>query len=203
MRKPIASLILSLIVLVAFGMEAKAQIPKEGTLSGMNAFSATFKVVAMGQEQAHVTYEVLGVAISDTGEGPFHNSSFRCIGAQHVVKGAYDDDSGFCEYIRPDGDKIFVTYKATGKMGVGGKGTATFVGGTGKMAGIQGSSEFTRFNVRPVAEGTFQGYQRTKGQYKLPWAKGGQLLFYRGCSWLCLVHMIREGSRSVKNKFNI
>lgn len=84
------------------------------------------------------------------------------------MKGEYNNNSGFCVGTRPDGDQIFWTYKTAGKLGVGAKGTVTLVGGTGKMTGIQGNSEYTEFPMRPAAEGTLQGYIRSKGQYKLP-----------------------------------
>ena len=168
MKKVITSLILSLIVLAAFGMEAKAQIPKEGTISNTWAFSGTFKALPMGQERLQMTYEVMGVIIGDTSEDLFHNTSFRCLGSMHAVKGEFNDESGFCVCTRLDGDQIFLTYKATGKVGVSAKETQTIVGGTGKLVGIQGNAELTRFGVRRAAEGTFQGYEKGKGQYKLP-----------------------------------
>ena len=168
MKKTITSLILSLVVLVAFGMEAKAQIPKEGTISFKFGYSGTSKSLAMGQERLQMTYEVMGVIIGDTSEDLFHNTSFRCLGSMHAVKGEFNDESGFCVCTRLDGDQIFLTYKATGKVGVSAKETQTIVGGTGKLAGIQGNAELTRFGVRRSAEGTFQGYEKGKGQYKLP-----------------------------------
>ena len=157
-----------LVLVIAFAATVEAQIPKEGTYSVTDSFSGTFKALRMGQERVQITYEVMGVSLSDTGEGLFHNMSWRCIGTLHAVKGEYNDDNGSCVIIRPDGDQYFLTYKATGKLGGIGKGTSTIVGGTGKLVGIQGSSEFTRFSVRPVAEGTIQGYEKAKGQYKLP-----------------------------------
>jgi len=168
MKKAIASLILSLVVLVVFGMEAKAQIPKEGTTSGTGAYSSTFKALPMGQERLQMTYELMGVIIGDTSEDLFHNASWRCLGALHAVKGEFNYNSGFCVATRPDGDQIFWTYKTAGKLGGGNKGTWTYVGGTGKLTGIQGNGEVTDFPMRPAAEGTFQGYVRTKSQYKLP-----------------------------------
>ena len=154
---------------IVFVLEAMAQLPKEGTTSSTNGYSTTFKVIAMGQERVQITYETLGVIISDTGEGIWHNASFRCIGAMHVVKGAFDDDSGFCVVTCPDGDQAFQTYKATGRFGVAAKGTGVWVGGTGKLTGIQGTLEFARFNTpKPAAEGTVQGYNKVKGNYKLP-----------------------------------
>ena len=168
MKKTVLVLILGIVLLAVFGTEAKAQIPKEGTTSETWAWSGTFKALPMGQERVEMTFELMGVVIADTSEDLYHNSSFRCLGALHAVKGE-TNDSGFCVHTRPDGDQAFLTYKATGKLGVsGGKGTWTYVGGTGKVAGIQGTAEYTNFLVRPAAEGTFQGYSRAKVHYKRP-----------------------------------
>jgi hypothetical protein len=167
MKKAITALVLSLVILAVFGPEAKAQVPKEATTSCTNSYSGTFKALPMGQERVQMTYESMGLTICDSGENLFHNTSFRCLGALHAVKGEYNN-SGFCVATRPDGDQIFSTYKSVGKMGGIAKGTLTIVGGTGKLAGIEGNSEYTEFFMRPAAEGTFQAYNRSKGQYKLP-----------------------------------
>ena len=167
MKGNIRKLAILVIILVVFGAEAKAQIPKEGATSFISPYSGTLKVLAMGKERVQMTYESMGQIIGETPEDIFHNASFRCLGALHAVKGEYDN-SGFCISTRPDGDQIFWTYKSTGKMGVGGRGTSTYVGGTGKLTGIQGNGEVSDFPMRPAAEGTFQGYSRAKGQYKLP-----------------------------------
>jgi len=63
-------------------------------------------------------------------------------------------------------------------MGGIAKGTLTIVGGTGKLAGIEGNSEYTEFFMRPAAEGTFQAYNRSKGQYKLPWLNEWRDIFH-------------------------
>jgi hypothetical protein len=168
MKKMIIALVLGIVLLAVFGPEAKAQVPKEGSTSSTLAYSGTFKALPMGQERVQITYELMGVMIGDTVEDFNHNSSQRCLGACHVVKGEFKDGSGFCVQTRPDGDQIFGTYKEVGKLGGMYKGTFTIVGGTGKLVGIQGSTEYSGTMVRPAAEGTFQGYERGKGQYKLP-----------------------------------
>ena len=168
MKKTVFVLILAIVLLAVFGPDAKAQGLKEASTSFNIVYSGTFKALPMGQERLQFTYEIMGVAIGDTPEDFHHNASFRCVGGFHAVKGEFKDDSGSCVFTRPDGDKIFSTYKAAGKMGGEAKGTFTIVGGTGKLVGIQGDGEFPRFAVRPAAEGTFQGYARWKGQYKLP-----------------------------------
>jgi len=169
MSKRTTILTLNLILLIVFGSYAQAQIAKEGTLSYIIAFSGTYRDISMGQERLVRTYELLGVTISDTGDGPLHNSSVRCIGAAHILKGNLEDDKGLCVFTRPDGDQIFGPYKTeTGKIGVTAKGTSTWIGGTGKMTGIEGPNEWIRIMVRPAAEGTLQGYNKVKGNYKLP-----------------------------------
>jgi len=168
MKRNITKLAVFVIILAAFGTETNAQVPKEGTISETCAYSGTAKVLPMGQERIQITWESMGVSLSDTGKGLLHNASFRCLGAFNAVRGEYNDGSASCVMIRLDGDQIFLTMKSTGKLGGGSKGTLTIVGGTGKLIGIQGSAEFTTVDVQPAAEGTFQGYNRWKGQYKLP-----------------------------------
>jgi hypothetical protein len=168
MHKAFVVLAVGLISGLAVAADAPAPIPKEGSIGSLSTYSGTVKALPLGKDRAQISYEVMGVVISDTGEGILHNSSVRCLGGMHVVNGAFEDESGSCVYTRPDGDQIFQTSKATGKIGVAAKGTYTLVGGTGKMTGITGGGEYTRTNVRPAAEGTSQSYARSKGTYKLP-----------------------------------
>ena len=167
MKKNVKIIIVFVIFLFAFGMEAMGQVAKEGTTSGTMTYSGTPKVLPMGQERLQMTYESFGVHIGDTPEDIFHNASVRCLGSLHAVKGEYTNN-GFCVATRPDGDKIFYTIQSKGKLGGAAKGSTLTVGGTGKMTGAQGNSEYTDFPLRPAAEGTFQGFTKWKGQYKLP-----------------------------------
>jgi hypothetical protein len=55
---------------------------KEGTYSATQYMSGTtFNTVPMGEEHFYMSYEMTGVAISDTGEGFAHNVSVYCPGA--------------------------------------------------------------------------------------------------------------------------
>jgi len=58
-----------------------------------------------------------------------------------LIKGEYDDHSGFLRYTCPNGDNIFATFTGSGKRDVGKKVTYTFVGGSGQFAGIEGGAE--------------------------------------------------------------
>ncbi len=168
MRKGILVLAAGLVSVVAFAADAPAPIPKEGSSSFVNVLSGTVKAMPLGKDQVQLSYETMGVSTSPTGEGLLHNASMRCLGGMHVVNGAFDNESGSCVLTRPDGDQVFTSHKASGKVGVAAKGTFTYVGGTGKMAGITGGGEFTRYNVRPAAEGTSQSVTHGTAKYKLP-----------------------------------
>ena len=170
MKKIILASALSLVLLVAFGLGAKAEMAKEGTFSITQYMSGTtFKAVPMGEEHFYMSYEMMGVAISDTGEGFLHNVSVYCPGSLYAVKGVKVQESGVLIYTDLDGDKVFQAWKTTsGKLVGVTKGTGTFVGGTGKYTGITGDQEWTWSGVHPAAEGTFQGICKIKGNYKLP-----------------------------------
>lgn len=164
MKNVITLSILILVFLVTFGTETRAQRPKEDTFSVTWAYSGTYKILPLGQERVQINYEIMGPGIADTSDDLLHDSSFHCLGAGQAVKGE-TEHSGSCVSTCPDGDQIFWTYKATGKLGGNGRGTTLITGGTGKLTGIQGSAEYLEFNMRPAADGTFQGYTRAQGQH--------------------------------------
>lgn len=168
MRKGILVLAVGLVSLLAVAADAPPPIPKEGSISFVNVLSGNVVRMALGKDRLQLSYDIMGVSTSPTGEGLLHNASVRCVGGLHIVNGAWDDASGSCIYTRPDGDQVFAIYKDAGKVGVPIKGTFTFVGGTGKMAGITGGGEFTRVSVRPAAEGTLQSAARYTAKYELP-----------------------------------
>jgi hypothetical protein len=137
----------------------------EGKESGTMSYSGPVKLLTMGKERVQMNYEGLGIYI---GEGPMNNASFRFMGALQIVKGVYDNDFGLLIFTTPEGHQGFATYEATGRIGAGGKGIYKYVGGTGKLAGLQGGGEFTRISLRPSAEETIQGYNKVNGHWKLP-----------------------------------
>ena len=165
-------LIFSFVMMFCFvsGLANAKEMAKEGTESGTMSYSGPVKLLTMGKELVQMNYEGLGVYI---GEGPMNNASFRFMGALQIVKGVYDNDFGLVVFTTPEGHKAFATYEAAGRIGAGGggKGTFRYVGGTGKLAGLQGGGEFTRISLRPSAEGTIQGYNKVKGHWKLPQTK--------------------------------
>ena len=51
--------------------QEKAQMAKEGDLSGTHSFSGTFKATKIGEDFLLVTGENTGVLVSNSGAGPF------------------------------------------------------------------------------------------------------------------------------------
>lgn len=171
MKKSIWILGLTLIVFLIFGLNVYAQ-PKEGVESVTTTFYVTAKVLPSGEGRMAMTYEGIGLMISDTTEGLFHNATLRNLGGMTFERGVYKDERGSGVINLKTGEKVFFTYTATGVAEPGGtgtaKGTAIITGGTGKVTNIQGSYEFIRTSVRSAMEGIGQSYTKAKIQYKLP-----------------------------------
>ncbi len=167
--KVLALVLLATAIILSVPTSTPAQLAKEGAISCLAPYSTTsLKSIAMGQERSSHAYEIVGVVIGDSPDSILHNASVRCVGVIHIVKGVIDD-SGFCVYLRPDGDRIFSVTKANGPMGPGAKRVWTLVGGTGKFVGITGGGESTSASgIRPAIEGVMQNYTKMNGRYTLP-----------------------------------
>jgi hypothetical protein len=162
--------ILGLITLAVFGFGNIAFGQNEVTESVTTSYYGTSKKFPLGPDRGYETWESFGVVLSDTGQGLFHNVTIRCMGTTLAEKGGYEVE-GYCGYTLKDGEKVFLSIKFGGKMGMPptpAKGTAKFIGGTGKYSGIQGGTEYTSYFLRPSAEGIMQSYNKAKITYKLP-----------------------------------
>lgn len=154
-----------LLALNAFAGDTSGPIPTEGKTQATQVTSGAVQVIPLAKDQARVSYDVMGVRLR---EGDLlHKSSVRCVGAMIATNGTFDDEVSNCIFTRPDGDQAFTAAKGAGKVGGEARGTWKFIGGTGKLAGIQGSGDWTRTSVRPAMQGTTQGIIETSGTYKL------------------------------------
>ena len=167
--KAYLAIFLTLALLLATGSVTAEEKSKEGMVSGTSVYHGTFEALAMLKESVQLNFKLWGVEFSDTGEGLFHNSTFYCLGNLYAVKGIYKNNFSLCEYTISNGDKVYMTGGGTGEFGAPStKGSWTIIGGTGEYQGITGSGTSERYSLRPAAEGTFQGYSKPKGSWKLP-----------------------------------
>ena len=162
----IFGLLLVLIVTptVAF---AQSPLPKEGNGALTSYFAGTSKILPMGKDGVRITYEVLGIATNNAGQGFAHNASVRCHGGLDVVKGAWDNEQGSCVLADRDGDQVFYRFMGSGS-GAEAKLTGSYVGGTGKYEGITGHYESVRTALRPTVTGTTHSIAKITYTYRLP-----------------------------------
>lgn len=168
MKRIILASILVIAFLLAFVPISKAEMAKEGSLSGTVTYAGSHKVIPLDKERFVLTYENFGVRVSDNKESPLHGMSTHNVGVMYFENGV-GRLKGYIFNIDKDGDKVIIelTEEASqlGPNPTSGKGK--IIGGTGKFKGIQGSMEYTRKNMKPAAEGTHQAISRATGTWKI------------------------------------
>jgi hypothetical protein len=170
MKKALILLVATLFLLAIASNVLCEEIAKEGTLSGKGFASGTYTVHQLEEQRAtFLTWKQMGVNLSASGEGPFHNMSSKCAGVTLYDKGV-GTTLGYCINVAPDGDKTLYQVKEENrKPGPGIKtGQWKYINGTGKFAGIEGGGEYKTYGVRPAADGTYQTVSSSTGSYKLP-----------------------------------
>ena len=151
---------LSLALFAAFGASALAgELPKQGTYSTTWTFSGPYTLLEVGEDEWAWISNFTLVIWNNAGEGFLHDMTGDCI----EIGGPDRQTSGYCTYTDADGNKIFEAYTEEEE----GKGTATYRGGTGKYAGLQGGGEYEYTFTPDTPEGTFHGYGGDEGSYTL------------------------------------
>jgi hypothetical protein len=162
------TIMFALMFLLTTGTVVGAEMAKEGSASaGVTYFTSTSQVLAQGKENFVANYDARGVSGSDDDTSPFYGTSGQCVGTFRGIKGEFKE-VGLCTYTRPNGDKIFMSYEAAGKLGAPVKGTMTLVGGTGECDGITGNGEFTRTSIKGPAEGIGASISKSTVSWKIP-----------------------------------
>jgi hypothetical protein len=166
MKKALMLSTLTLFLIVSAGYVFAEEMPKEGTASGTTGYNSAVTVMMM-ENDVQVTFDALGVYITDSADSPFNNASVRILGSGLVLKGAYNELGSMCLTLS-NGDKVFSIYEGKGIGGGKLKGKFTLTGGTGNFAGITGEGEMDRLNVaKPAMKGTTQGYVKNKFTWKI------------------------------------
>jgi len=169
MKKAFVILVLTLFVLVTAGTVVGAEMAKKGNGDYRSGKSGTFVFIPMGKERMQMNFEEVGVVVSAPENSPLYNASFRDIGTLHAIKGKHKM-SGFVEWTRPNGDKIYATFEGEGLLGGGGSKTVLkFVGGTGTCTGITGTIEIKGTpGIKPAKKGVYNGISVGKFNWKIP-----------------------------------
>ena len=134
------------------------ELPKEGPISATFVNEGRVDAMQIGDEQWAWTNYARTATVGDSEGDLLHNMSGDCMGM-----GVNNQGSGYCRHVDADGDMIFERWQDVDI----GKGTATFLGGTGKYAGITGTLEYD-YVMLPSPEGALHLAGKTRGSYKLP-----------------------------------
>lgn len=171
MKGKILASILTLFILVSFTQPSIAEMPKEGTGSATMMYSGTFKMFSPDENHQIVTYENTGVLVSDNGKGPFNNMSTHNVGTIYFENGV-GKLLGYVTCTDPDGDKVVIEIKETNAKPApapdGNSGTGKYLYGTGKFAGITGTTQYKRWYFYPAIKDTYQAISKSKSSWKIP-----------------------------------
>lgn len=155
----------------AAGVADAQQLPAEGKLSvtytAVNA--SPIRPIAIGKDQDMSVSSSMMTAVNDAGIGLLHNLGGRCLMSTIIDKAAKTfEQHGYCTYTDADGDQLFEKV-AFDKQPLGSVMVAkgTWVGGTGKFAGLEGAIEIRHAPVRSPIDGTMQGAGKKTGSYRI------------------------------------
>jgi hypothetical protein len=119
-----------------------ADLPKQGTDSYTTTFVTVSRTQMKAGDRTITTSEFVGITRNDNGGPMFSDMGARCLGMSELV-GKDSVGQGTCAETDNDGDEIYSTFQFKGSGG-----THTFVGGTGKYAGLSGTADFTAQSVK-------------------------------------------------------
>ena len=167
MRKVLITLSIIAFVFTAFGLAIGDEMAKEGSGSYKFYYTSTSQNLMIEKLAGVWNYEARGVSGVDDKTSPFYMASSQCIGSVKGVKGVFKE-AGLCTIACPNGDKIYMSYEGSGKMGEPMKGSSNLIGGTGNCVGITGTGEFTRAMLKGPAEGIGASMSVGKVSWKVP-----------------------------------
>lgn len=168
MKKPWIILIAVLCLIVPLSYATGDELAKQGEGTIRMAHTGAYKLLPMGTDRSEAIFEAAGLVVEAPENCPLYKATYLVFGSSHRVKDDYEE-RGSVRYTRPDGDEVFMTYEAKGKIGTERKSKATLVGGTGKCAGITGTSESTGImGFKPPKEGMSAGSSSGRLNWKIP-----------------------------------
>lgn len=147
---------------------AGAELAKQGEGTIRMAHTGNYRLLTMGNDRSEAVFEAAGLVVDAPENCPFYKATYLVFGSSHRFKDDYVE-RGSVRFTRPDGDEIFMTYEANGKIGTERKSKSALVGGTGKCAGITGTGEAIGImGFKPPKEGMSAGSSSSKLNWKMP-----------------------------------
>ena len=165
MKKCLLISTLSLVLVIALGVEGSAQTKKEMTFSGTHYWSSTGKTFPIDSDRIVMYPELLGVRVNDSGDGPFHGASVHIVGVGYRTKGYYGY-RGYVTWIDKDGD--IVVWELLDTPAGASTSPGRLIDATGKYAGWQGTIEYSIQYPKAFPDGTRRGITRETAKIVAP-----------------------------------
>jgi hypothetical protein len=165
MKKCLLISVLSLVLVIAWGVEGSAQTKKEMTFSGTHYWSSTGKIIQIDPDRMILPLELLGIRVNDSGDGPFHGASVHIVGVGYRTKGYYGY-RGYVTWIDKDGD--IVIWELLDTPPGASTSPGRLIDATGKYAGRQGTIEYSLQYPKAFPEGTRRGIARETAKIVAP-----------------------------------
>jgi hypothetical protein len=170
--QPSKGILTSVTLITALTLSAAtmaAELPKEGTFTGMYAGAETFKAYPVGKEQTLLVFDTNDLTV---GKGFLDHMTWHCFGIASIATGM-EHYSGYCVVTDPAGDQIAADITNDETVPADAKsrpGKGTFTTGTGKYAGISGSltNVVHTPEFRTAVDGTVVRNGDMQASYKLP-----------------------------------
>jgi len=158
MKKPLS---IAAVVLVAGCFPAWAA---ESQYSGTFCGHSKATVLQAGPELTLLTSEAWAIQTPESSFKPWANATVHCVGYRRVIQGKATA-IGACRWTDSAGDTFTGEYRDV----PGEPGLWTFLGGTGKWQGIQGTGTYKLAGIgKPAPDGSTQYCIDHHGTYTLP-----------------------------------
>jgi hypothetical protein len=125
---------------------------EEGTVKATATWEGQGYAFPVGEDQAYMVSVYAGVMFVDGGKGSLDAASIICPGTveSDFTKGTMRGE-GRCIITDQEGDRVFARFTCSGDVTESCQGPFTFVGGTGRFAGITGGGEMiSRIQARQL-----------------------------------------------------
>jgi hypothetical protein len=141
-KKRIFGVIVLSILMIAFsGIPAKAE---EGTVTAMSAWQGRGQVFKVGEHEALFVGGFGGIMFLEDRKGVLDAAKIICPGTMEInLEDGSQKGEGRCIITSREGDRVFAKWNCEGVHLQGCEGKFNLTGGTGKLEGITGESDFT------------------------------------------------------------
>lgn len=139
---------------VSFGSATAADLPKKGAFTAKFGWNSTGKTFEMDKGRLYWVGEFTGTLFNDKAGGIMDHAAVACPGTNDVrLDGQISSAQGNCIVTDAQGDKAFASWWSKGPFPGPFSGEFTWTGGTGKYAGIKGTSKFSAMITAPTTSG--------------------------------------------------